>query len=122
MPDILKHKVGSVTMEAPYFSELLMSEENGRLPQDPVAHALWYYYYLATNQYLRAKANIVEENELSLIFNRETAENIFASVANMYGVESAKMIRFWDIVDKQRIALKMDNALPEEFKFKFWGN
>lgn len=122
MPDILRHKVGSIWMEAPYFTELLMTEERGCLPQDPAAHALWYYYYLATLQYLRAKANIVEESELSELFNRERAENILASVANMYGVKSAKMVRFWGEIEKQRKALKMDDALPGEFKFKFWGN
>lgn len=122
MPDILRHKIGPIWMEAPYFTELLMTEEKGCLPQDPAAHALWYYYYLATQQCLRAKANIVEESERSEEFNRERAENIFASVANMYGVESTKMVRFWDEIEKQRRTLKMDDVLPEQFKFKFWGN
>lgn len=122
MPDIITHRRGLVTMEVPYFTELLMNEKQGRLPREVGAHALWYYYCLAANAYKRAKDNLVYEDELSLIFNRATAENIFVSVANMYGTDCAKMVKFWPPIEKQRIALKLDEILPEEFKFKFWGN
>lgn len=113
----------SVTFECPYFDELLPSEnEFGVLTRDLECHALWHYYGLALLQYKRAKANLVEESELSLVFNQVIARNIFQGVAQQHGVNPEKMLRFWPVVNRQRIALGGGNDLPEEFKFQFWGN
>jgi hypothetical protein len=123
MPSLIYTKFSSgefhFTLEARYFDELLMDKENGRLYRDPACHALWYYNYLATQQYLRAKANIVDEEDLSLIFDRQRAETIMAQVAQMYGTTPTQMIKYWDNVEKQMAVLGYTNNLPEQFHFKF---
>lgn len=114
-----------VTFECPFYNELLPAEnEYGRLPRDFEAHALWQYWGLATIAFLRAKANLVDESELSLKFRPDPeARALFNSVANIHGVSPSKMIRYWDVVERQRMALGgTSTELPEEFKFKFWGN
>jgi hypothetical protein len=119
MPDILKLKLGPVVMEVPYFSEYLMDKEYGRLPRDLPAHALWYYYILAMRQYDRAKKNLVYEDELSEIFDVNRARDILQAVSNMYGTPIQEMIKYWDAMEKQRIALGGGESLPSEFKFQF---
>lgn len=124
MPVIRRYRVGPLTMEVLYFAELVEgANPNGRLPATGYeCHALWHYYCLALQNYNRAKDNLVEESELSLIFNRETAERLFRSVANMHGVEASKMVRFWRIIQRQRLALGGGDQLPREFMFDYWGH
>jgi hypothetical protein len=114
----------SVTFECPYYDHLLPANDfdHGRLTRDLECHALWHYACLAMTQYERAKRNIVEESELSLIFDVQAARNLFLSVANNHGVSPGKMVRFWDVINRQRLALGGGQDLPDEFKFRFWGN
>lgn len=119
----IKTPHGTITMHAPYFDQLLRSSaEDGRLTREAECHALWYYYGLATRAYNDAKDNLVEEADASRVFNREIARQLFTSVSQMYQVKPADMIRFWPIVQEQRMALGAEDTLPAEFKFEFWGH
>ena len=110
-----------VVFECPYFNEFSIAE-GGMLPNELGAHALFHYYGLALQQYLRAKENLVTEDELSLIFNRKAAEEIFLSISKMHNIRPQVMVRFWKEVEQQRIAMGGKDHLPEEFKFQHWGN
>jgi len=111
----------SAVFECPFFDEFC-TENGGALPRDFGAHALFHYYGLALSQYERAKANLVEETELSEVFDRTRAEEIFMSVSKMHNVRPAHMVRFWREVEQQRIAMGGKDHLPEEFKFTHWGH
>lgn len=114
---------GTMIMTFAFFDQLLRSNsEIGRLTREHECHALWYYYCIATKAYNDAQMNIVDEEDRSRIFDRETARNMFGSVANMYGVSPAAMVRFWPIIHQQRIAMGGVDGLPDQFKFAFWGN
>lgn len=114
----------TVNFECPYYAELLPSEnpETGRLSRDLECHALWQYYGLALYQYNRAKSNLVEESELSLHFTSKDARELFLSVAKNHNVRPDQMVKFWDVVNRQRLALGSGDDLPSELKFRFWGN
>lgn len=118
MPILVKMQLGPFIMEVQYFEEYLYSND-GKIPADMAAHALWYYYICAMNNYVRAKKNLVYEDEPSIIWNMDRARALLQSIANLYGVPVEKMIRFWDCCEAQRIALGGGDTLPEEFKFKF---
>lgn len=121
MPDILRLKAGPVVFEVPYYSELLMNNENGRLQKDLACHALWTYYGQALTQLRKAKQNIVYEDELSQVFNIDVATRMISAISNMYGTPILDMIKYWDAVERQRIALGGGETLPNEYKFQFSG-
>lgn len=119
----IKTPHGTITMHAPYFDTLLRSSaEDGRLSREPECHALWYYYGMATKAYNDAKDNVVLEEDASRVFNRDVAKQLFTSIANMYQVKPADMVKFWPIVQMQRIALGANDTLPAEFRFEYWGH
>lgn len=111
---------GDVVFDAPFFQMLLQGQENGRLPRDIAAHALWHYFCLAAKAMSRAKYNLVYEDELSARFDEGIARNIFQGVAMIHGVYPRDMGRYWEVVRQQRIALGLSsNAdLPPRFQFK----
>lgn len=112
-----------VTMECPYFNELLFgTTPDGKLPPDLEAHALWDYYGCALTQYERAKANMVEESELSEVFDMERARAIFRGTMNKHGIAGSAAVKYWGHVERQRKALGARNSLPDEFMFRYWGN
>lgn len=112
-----------VTFECPYYTELLPSNSPiGRLTRDFECHSLWNYFGAAMAAIERAKKNLVMDDELSIVWNQEVAKQLFISIANVHGVQPSKMSRFWSIMDRQRIALGGGDDLPEEFKFRMWGN
>lgn len=119
----LETPAGTMIMHGPYFTDLLRANsEIGRLSREAEAHSLWYYYILATKAYNDAKDNVVLEEDASRVFNRDVAKQLFTSIANMYQVKPADMVKFWPIVQQQRIALGANDTLPSEFKFEFWGH
>jgi hypothetical protein len=112
----------TVTFECPYFIEL-DTAHGGRLLRDNFeVHALWDYYGKALIAHKRAKANLVYEDELSLVFDRDIARQLFMSTAAIHGVRPDDMVRYWSIIHQQRIAMGGKDQLPEEFEFRYWGN
>lgn len=111
-----------VTFECPFYEELLTNKERGCLSRDFEAHALWEYYGLASIQYERAKSNLVDESELSEVFDPTRARLLFTAVSNKHGCKPQAMIRFWPMIMRQRIALGGDDTLPDQFKFRYWGH
>lgn len=124
MPQIRRIRLeNGMFLEAPFFDELLVSNDYGHLSKDFEAHALWHYLCLAMKASAAAKANFVDENERSLVWNKESAKALFISIANVHQVSPAKMVKFWDMVDNQRRALGNGSEdLSGEYKFKYWGH
>lgn len=112
----------TVTFEAPFYDELLQGKERGCLSRDFEPHALWNYYGLASIQYLRAKANFVYEDERSLEWDVKHARQLFESIANLHGCKPQRMMPYWPMINRQRIALGGDDSLPDQYKFRFWGH
>lgn len=112
-----------IKFECPYFEELVAGPENilGRLPKDLPAHALWYYYILASQGIRTAKFCLVLETELSPKFDVLKARRVLESVCKMYGFSPPEVVRYWEAVEAQRIALGFtENAeLPAVIKFRF---
>jgi len=122
MPSEIFHKKGEVTFRAPYFDELLIdASPEGRLTRDPVCHALFYYNLLAAKNLKEAKDCLVDEKELSPVFGVKEARKLLESIAFMYGTTPGAMVRYWDVVDKQRRAMgASSNAdLPHAMRFKW---
>lgn len=121
----LEHGLSTIVvmMECPYFNELLYGKTpDGVLPPDLEAHALWDYYGCALTQYERAKANIVEESELSEKFDMERAQALFRGVMNKHGVSGSAAVKFWGHIERQRKQLGARNSLPDQYMFRYWGN
>ena len=125
MADVLNSKVGPVTFEAPYFSDLIADPSNalhpGRLTKDPACHALWYYYCLASKNLVDVKKDMAYEGDVSQTFSLGTARRLLENIANMYVVQVSQMVRYWAEVDNQRRSLNLtQNAeLPVSYRFRF---
>lgn len=122
MPSQLRLTVGPVVFTPPYFDELVRRDTNpkGRLPKDIEAHALWYYFTLASKNLLDTRENIVYEDELSKNFTPTMARKLMESIAFMYGSAPQRMVRYWEAVEMQRVALgfSTNTDLPPVFKFR----
>lgn len=122
MPSEIFHRKGPVTFRAPYFDEFVIgASPEGRLPRDPNAHALFYYNLLAAKNLDDAKKCLVDERELSPVFGVPQARKLLESVAFLYDTTPGAMVRYWDVVDKQRMAMGANsNAdLPHAMRFRF---
>jgi hypothetical protein len=124
MPKLLRFRAGPIILECQYFEEYLADGGNltGCFTRDLACHALWYYYILAMKAYTEAKKNLVLEHEASKKFDTNTARNILVSVSNLYGQKIEDMIKFWPLMEQQRIMLGGGDTLPSEFKFQFSVN
>lgn len=110
-----------VNIECPFYTELLISN-GGALSRDYACHSLWDYYGNALISYKRAKANLVEESDLSLDFSVERARELFMAKAKQHGVSPADMVNYWPMVMRQQWAMGGDDYLPDVYKFHYWGN
>lgn len=125
MPSTRLVPMGPVTFHATYYDELVSNPGDpfhvGRLPRDLEAHGLWHYYILASVNLKNAKENLVYEDERSRFFDVPRARKLLESIAFQYGTTPAKMVRYWEAVEAQRIALGFtSNAeLPAALKFRF---
>ncbi len=125
MPRTIQLRAGPITFEVQYYEELINDgtpASKGCLTRDMACHSLWHYYLLTMRAYTRAKANIVYDDELSLVFNRNTAMNIMQSVSNLYGTPISDMVKYWPLMEQQRMQLGGGESLPTEFKFQFSVN
>lgn len=125
MPSIRHIKMGPVTMEAHYYDELLSNRSDplhvGRLPMDIECHCLWTYYILASINLKNAKENIVYEDEKSKFFTVAQARRLLESLCLQYGTVPSRAVRYWDAVDRQRMALgfSLNAELPATYRFRF---
>lgn len=111
----------AITFEAPFFDDFLI-KNGGALNNDFEAHALFHYFGVALQAYTRAKDNLVLEEEHSIIFNVDKARQLFKSIADQHGVSPEKMVNYWPMIHRQRIAMGGKDQLPEQFQFRYWGN
>lgn len=109
----------AVTFECPFFDELV--SPRGALNSDFEAHALWAYYGIALINFNNAKNNLVYEDELSREFTVATARILFQNTANQHNVRPDKMVNYWPMIHRQRIAMGGKDDLPEQFQFRYWG-
>lgn len=117
---------GPVVYHCPYFEELVATGGNKTpervLPRDLQAHALWYYYCLASKAIDIANKCLVLETERSPKFRpNEEGRQLIQSIASIYGFKVAEIVQYWDVIERQRMALGLSqNAeLPAVFKFRF---
>lgn len=116
---------GVVRYKLPYFEELVSvggTAPERALPRDIEAHALWYYYCLASRAIKIAKDCMVLETQRSPQFRpQKEAQQLAQSIANIYGLTLYEMTRYWGAVEAQRRAMGLSqNAdLPPVFKFRF---
>lgn len=88
---------------------------NGGLNQHRETHALFYYYLLAKNAYDTMQAGMIAyEGDADSGFN---FEQLFKSVARMYGVEPEAMVKCWDLVDYTCFLNDLPK-LPDETKYR----
>jgi len=106
-----------ITMVAPYFNELLQTQEYGVLPREPAAHALWHYFCVVSGAYRKHKENMVLEDDPSIGFH---PRELFEGIARQHCVPIAEMCKYWDVVNRQRVALRLDphDDIPESFKYR----
>ena len=88
---------------------------NGGLPvNNREASALFHYYVTARATYERVNTEIRYEHEHEDIVNYN---QLFSSVARMYGVEPEKMVKHWAAVDFT-CTLHSLPKLPDEEKYR----
>jgi hypothetical protein len=87
----------------------------GFLDSNRESHALWNYYTMARAAYERnIKDMIVLEGDKDPTVN---FEQLFTSVARMYGVEPVAMGKCWDLVDAQCDAIELPR-MPNEDRYR----
>lgn len=105
---------GVIIFEPPTF--VAYEAPNGFLMHDQACHALWYYYITAHNNYIEHIHDpIVLEGDPDVVPN---FQQLFTSIATMYGTTPEKMIRFWVNVDHQCRILEL-TPLPMNDKYRF---
>lgn len=105
-------QIAGMTFIAPFFIELCVGQTpEGRLPSDREAHALWHYFQVASHSNRMMTENLVEESAPSRLFD---AVAVFKGIAHQHQVDPNVMIRYWPVIQQQRIALGLtqDEDLP----------
>lgn len=89
---------------------------NGVFTHEIETHALFYYYLIARRTYEEnvLVERIVLEGDKDLQVN---FQQMFESVASMYGIDPSAMSRRWEIIDQQCL-LKELPLLPNEDKYR----
>ena len=102
----------NLTMFADYIKPL------GVFTHDIHCHALFYYYLHARRTYeenvLNGPANVYE-GDLDSGFN---FEQLFSSVASLYGVDQDAMAGWWPLIDEQCLLSGLP-LMPEGWKYRF---
>ena len=105
---------GTITFTPPTFRGYEIPK--GWLQHDQACHALWYYYIVASNNYLEHISDpIVLEGDPDV---DPDFRQLFTSVATMYGVAPEKMVQFWPNVDMQCTTMGL-TKLPTNDKYRF---
>lgn len=104
-----------VRFQPPLFIDYVAPK--GFLTTDIACHALFYYHQLARQAYERVKDGIELEGETTLHGNYE---QLFASVARIYGIRGEHMLPFWPAVELQCQALNIP-TIPNESRYRFNG-
>ena len=89
---------------------------NGFLTNDLATHALFRYYLSARYWWEKEQENLLAyEGEVDSSVNYQ---QMFSSIARLYGVEPEYMAKFWHNVDMQCRALHIP-LLPDEDRYRF---
>lgn len=104
-------------IELPYFEAYI--PPLGYLPRDLEAHALFFYYLNARRTYEEhiKEIHLAYEGDKDSEFN---FQQLFESIAFLFGVAKEKMANYWDVVDAQCGLLNLPK-LPNEGKYRFNG-
>lgn len=102
-----------VRFQPPLFVDYVIP--NGFLTQDIACHALFYYNQVAMNALNRVKHGVELEGETTLT---PDFQQLFSSIARIYGLRGEHLIPFWPAVDMQCVALNLP-ALPKEGRYRF---
>ena len=98
----------------PVYSKYVVPD--GYLTSDMACQALWHYYLSARITYEKfVQKIIVFEGEPDPQVN---FQQLFTSIAMLYGVAPESMIKFWSNIDAQCIRLHLPK-LPDSDEFRF---
>lgn len=98
----------------PFF--LAYMQPKGFLDDSREAHGLWNYYLCARNTYeTHILHAIVFEGEKD---PRTNFQQLFTSMAEMYGVQPEAMAKCWDMVDAQCFSIDLPK-MPDEECYRF---
>ncbi len=104
----------TINPNPPFF--LGYMQPKGYLDSSREAHALWNYYLCARNAYeTHIKNVIVFEGEKDPKVN---FQQLFTSIAEMYGVQPEAMAKCWDMIDAQCLAIDLPK-LPNKEYYRF---
>jgi len=110
-------QIGAMYLEPPIFTKYITP--HGVFPkgtEDNIGiHGLWYYYISALEIFKFKIDGWQYEDEP----NKEDTFNLqqlFTSIALLYGVNPEQMTRYWGLIDKQAEILDLP-TLPDSFKF-----
>lgn len=110
----MNEKTGTITFHPPTFRAY--EAPRGWLKHDQACHALWYYYILAYNNYREHILDpIVFEGDPDVVPN---FQQLFTSIATMYGVQPEEMVKFWPNVDLQCVIMALPK-LPMNDSYRF---
>ena len=91
------------------------NQPSGWLINDRACHALFYYYLIARNNYEREMVDpIVIEGHVSEHYDYK---GLFQRVAQIYGVDPERMLRFWSNVNMQAEMMALP-LLPDEDRYR----
>lgn len=108
------NRVLNLTFNCPTFNAYNMPA--GFLKPELACHALWYYYITGRNAWENAiKDPIVLEGEKDPEIN---LQQLFMSIATMYGVRPEHMVHYWINVDMQCDLLKLPR-MPVGDQYRF---
>ena len=77
---------------------------NGFICPERECHGLFYYYLLAQNTFEREEDGYVLEGEIDFVGNYR---QLFTTIATLYGVQPEKMVKHWECVDMQCVAVHL---------------
>ena len=112
----------TLQLEAPSYHQYTIPQD-GKLPTDRAAHALFHYYVTARLAYERMSETIrtTKAGAFGHSVGEETQHNfhqLFRGVATLYNVEPERMTKFWEYVDAQAKELQLP-LLPEHEWLRF---
>lgn len=103
----------TITYTPPVFPNY--TQPLGKLPSHIGAQALWYYYLLVQKALELESETIVLEGTVHL---KPDYTHHFLSVAQVYGLDPAVMVKFWKYVDAQADEMGFPR-LPTYDKIRF---
>ena len=102
-------------IEVPIFEQYIIP--HGLLTPNPIEHALFFYYLNARRTYEEYVIDtpVLYEEDSDPAFD---FEQLFTSIAALYGVKPEEMIQAWNVIDRQCDVLNLPK-MPYDYQYRF---